>query len=151
MQSGQPIPLVFRFALLVLALVAASHFFVELYPGLVCGHGRGASFGHSRLGDYARAFAFLETAALVHRRLAMAALAAGGVASRHLALERDFELDVVTLVNASRIDGGHRARLLRCAGAGIRRMPLVCCVRMNVALAGALHLPTLHLLRKFTV
>jgi hypothetical protein len=81
MQSGQPIPLVFRCALLVLALVAASHFLIEQYPGLVFGHGRGASFGHSRLGDYARAFAFLETAVLLHRRLAMAALIAVGVAS----------------------------------------------------------------------
>jgi hypothetical protein len=81
MQNGGPIPLAFRFALLVLALVAASHLLIEQYPGLVLGHGRGAAFEHSRLGDYARAFAFLETAALLHRRFAMAALVAGGVAS----------------------------------------------------------------------
>src|SRR5205814_6541323 len=81
MQKGGPIPLAFRFALLVLALVAASHLLIEQYPGLVLGHGRGAAFEHSRLGDYARAFAFLETAALLHLRLAMAALVAGGVAS----------------------------------------------------------------------
>ena len=81
MQSDKPIPLVFRFALLVLALNVASHFLIDRYPGLVFGYGRGASFAHSRLGDYARAFAFLESAALHHRRLAMAAIVAVGVAS----------------------------------------------------------------------
>src|SRR5437016_13223361 len=81
MQSGKPIPLLFRIALLVLALIVASHFLIEQYPGLVFDHGRGAALEHYRLGDYAREFAFLETAALLHRRLAMAALVAVGVTS----------------------------------------------------------------------
>ena len=81
MESGKPIPLVFRIALLVLALVAASHFLIEQYPGLVFGHGRGAALEHSRLGNYARAFAFLETAALLHRRLAIAAIVVVGAVS----------------------------------------------------------------------
>ena len=80
MQTDKPIALPYRIALLAIAVLAASHFLIVEYPGLVLGEGRGAALHRSVLGDYAGTFARLEMVALLHRRSALAAFALSGVA-----------------------------------------------------------------------
>lgn len=73
MNSDHPIPLPYRIAFFTAGVFAASHFLVAEYPGLVLGVGRGAALQSSALGDYARAFAYVEVAVQLHRRLALTA------------------------------------------------------------------------------
>jgi hypothetical protein len=80
MQSHKPLPLPYRIVLLAIAPLVGSHLLIVEFPGLVLGHGHGAALHRSGLGRYALAFARFETTAMLHARLAVAALVVACVA-----------------------------------------------------------------------